>query len=133
LLAIEVFARSTFAWAEEVLSDPTVSDAPKEATNLVRYIRSDEAPHVEYLRTALSEITARTLYSPDGREYSGQEVVAALMDPTLRAMTRQRQTERIAQLHEMIRRTANRPDVEDLMAQYDALATPWTAPARYAA
>lgn len=133
VLAIEVFARSTFAWAEEVLSDPAVSDAPKEASDLVRYIRSDEAPHVEYLRTALSEITARTLYGADGREYSGQEVVSALMDRTLRAMTRQRQTERIAQLHEMIRRSANRSDVEDLIAQYDALATPWTPPARYAA
>ena len=133
LLAIEVFARSTFAWAEEVLSDPAVSDAPKEATDLVRYIRSDEAPHVEYLRTALSEITARTLYGADGREYPGQEVVSALMYRTLGAMTRQRQTERIAQLHEMIRRSANRPGVEDLIAQYDALATPWIPPARYAA
>jgi hypothetical protein len=133
VLAIEVFARSTFAWAEEVLSDPAVSDAPKQASDLVRYIRSDEAPHVEYLRTALSEITARTLYGPDGREYGGQEVVSALMDRTLRAMTRQRQAERIAQLHETIRRTANRPDVEDLIAQYDALATEWTPPARYAA
>jgi hypothetical protein len=133
VLAIEVFARSTFAWAEEVLSDPAVSDAPKEATDLVRDIRSDEAPHVEYLRTALSEITARTLYGADGREYSGQEVVSALMDRTLGAMTRQRQTERIAQLHEMIRRSANRTDVEDLIAQYDALATEWTPPARYAA
>jgi hypothetical protein len=133
VLAIEVFARTTFAWAEDVLSDSAVSDAPKEATDLVRYIRSDEAPHVEYLRTALSEITARTLYGAGGREYSGQEVVSALMDRTLRAMTRQRQTERFAQLHEMIRRTANRPDVEDLIAQYDALATPWTPPARYAA
>ena len=133
VLAIEVFARSTFAWAEEVLSDAAVSDAPEEATSLVRYIRSDEAPHVEYLRTALSEITARTLYGPDGREHPGQEVVAALMDRTLRVMTRQRQTERIAQLREMIRRAANRPDVEDVLGQYDALATPWTAPARYAA
>jgi hypothetical protein len=133
VLAIEVFARSTFAWAEEVLSDPAVSDAPKEASDLVRYIRSDEAPHVEYLRTALSEITARTLYGADGREYSGQEVVSALMDRTLRAMTRQRQTERIAQLHEMIRHTANRVDVEDLIAQYGALATEWAPPARYVA
>src|SRR6516162_5759217 len=123
VLAIEVFARSTFAWAEEVLSDPAVSDAPKEATDLVRFIRSDEAPHVEYLRTALSEITARTLYGADGSEYSGREVVAALMDRTLRAMIGQRQTERIRQLHDMIRGTANRPDVEDLIARYDALAT----------
>jgi hypothetical protein len=133
VLAIEVFARSTFAWAEEVLSDPAVSDEPKEATDLVRFIRSDEAPHVEYLRTALSEITARTLYGADGSEYSGREVVAALMDRTLRAMIGQRQSERIRQLHDMIRGTANGPDVEDLIARYDALAAAWTPPARYAA
>jgi len=133
VLAIEVFARSTFAWAEEVLSDPTVSDAPKEAADLVRYIRSDEAPHVEYLRAALSEVSARTLYGADGTELSGKQVVDALMDRTLRAMTRQRQNERVAQLREIIRRTANRADVEDLIARYDALATTWSPPARYAA
>src|SRR5467141_2011169 len=37
VLAIEVFAASTFAWAEAVLSDPEVSDAPEDAANLVRY------------------------------------------------------------------------------------------------
>ena len=37
VLAIEVFAASTFAWAEEILSDPEVSDAPDDAANLVRY------------------------------------------------------------------------------------------------
>ena len=56
VLIIEVFAASTFRWAEEVLSDPEVSDAPQEASDMIRYIRSDESPHVEYLRTALSEI-----------------------------------------------------------------------------
>ena len=71
VLAIEVFAASTFEWAEAVLSDPEVSDAPDAAANLVRYIRSDEAPHVEYLRTGLSEISARTLYGRDGKEIAG--------------------------------------------------------------
>ncbi len=132
VLAIEVFARSTFAWAEEVLSDPAVSDAPKAAADLVRYIRSDEAPHVEYLRTALSEITARTLYG-DGKEYSGKEVVDALMNRTLRAMIRQRLNDRPTELRNLISRTANRGDVEELLAQYESLGTPWTAPARYAA
>ncbi|MGO9452703.1 MAG: hypothetical protein ACLQDV_16925 [Candidatus Binataceae bacterium] len=131
VLAIEVFARSTFAWAEEVLSDPTVSDAPKEAADLVRFIRSDEAPHVEYLRTALSEIAARTLYGLDGKEFSGKEVVDKLMDRGLRMMIRQRMNERPAALRDLIRRTANRNNVEELIAQYDALATPWTPPARY--
>lgn len=132
VLAIEVFARSTFAWAEEVLSDPTVSDAPKEAADLVRFIRADEAPHVEYLRTALSEIAARTLYG-DGKEYSGKEVVDALMNRTLRVMINQRSNERAAQLRDTIRNTAQHSDIEGLLAQYEARATPWTPPARYAA
>ncbi len=131
VLAIEVFARSTFAWAEEVLSDPTVSDAPKEAADLVRFIRSDEAPHVEYLRTALSEIAARTLYGREGKEFSGKEVVDKLTDRGLRVMIRQRMNERPASLRDLIRRTANRNNVEELIAQYDALAVPWTPPARY--
>ena len=72
VLAIEVFAASTFEWAEAVLSDPEVSDAPDAAANLVRYIRSDEAPHVQYLRTGLSEISARTLMTQDGKEIAGK-------------------------------------------------------------
>ncbi len=122
VLAIEVFARSTFASA--------VSDAPVEAGSLIRYIRSDEAPHVEYLRTALSEISARTLYG-GGKEFSGKEVVDALMNRTLRAMIRRRLEEQPASMRDVIRRTAKRADVEDIIAHYDALATPWTAPARF--
>src|SRR5215475_2252215 len=75
VLAIEVFARSTFEWAEELLSDPAVSDAPKEAADFVRYIRSDESPHVEYLRTAVSEIAARTLIDRNGGSVPGDLVV----------------------------------------------------------
>jgi hypothetical protein len=131
VLAIEVFARSTFAWAEEVLSDESVSDAPKEAADLVRYIRSDEAPHVEYLRTALSEIAARTLKTEDGKEIAGREVVDKLMDRGLRTMIKQRLTDRPRMLRELIRTTAGDRDVEELLARYDALATPWEPPARF--
>jgi hypothetical protein len=131
VLAIEVFAQSTFAWAEEVLSDPEVSDAPVEAANLVRYIRSDESPHVEYLRTALSEITARTLLTEDGREMSGREVVGKLAERSLRMMIRQRLQERPVLVREMIRKTAGVRDVDALLAGFDALATLWTPPERY--
>ncbi len=131
VLAIEVFARSTFAWAEEVLSDESVSDAPKEAADLVRYIRSDEAPHVEYLRTALSEITARTLKTADGNEIAGRAVVDKLMDRSMRTMIKQRLTDRPRMLRELIRATAGNRDVGELLMRYDALATPWEPPARY--
>ena len=131
VLAIEVFARSTFAWAEEVLSDESVSDAPHDAAELVRYIRSDEAPHVEYLRTGLSEITARTLKTEDGKLIAGKDVVERLADRALRTMIRQRLTERPTALRDLIRKTAGTRDVEELLARYDALATPWEPPARY--
>ncbi len=132
VLAIEVFAASTFAWAEEILSDPEVSDAPNDAANLVRYIRSDEAPHVEYLRTALSEIQARTLLTLDGKPVSGRKVVNDLAERGIRAMLRQRLNERPVMVRDLIRRTANVGDIDALMREFDALGTPWTPPARYA-
>jgi hypothetical protein len=132
VLAIEVFAQATFAWAEEVLSDASVSDAPEEAADLVRYIRSDETPHVEYLRTTLSEIRARTLLGQDGSKIAGKTVVDALAERSLRTMIRQRLVDRPAASRELIRRTAKVADLDELMRGYDALATPWIPPARYA-
>ncbi len=132
VLAIEVFAASTFAWAEAVLSDPEVSDAPDEAANLVRYIRSDEAPHVEYLRTGLSEISARTLLTQGGEEIAGNIVVDALMTRTLRNMMRQRAIDRPAMLRELIRNNANGKDAESLLTEFESLGTPWEPPARFA-
>jgi hypothetical protein len=132
VLAIEVFAASTFAWAEAVLSDAEISDAPEDAANLVRYIRSDEAPHVEYLRTGLSEISARTLQTQDGKEIAGQVVVDALMDRTLRNMMRQRSIDRPAMLRELISNHAHGKDAQSLLAEFDSLGTSWEPPARFA-
>ena len=132
VLAIEVFASATFAWAEEILSDPEVSDAPDDAANLVRFIRADESPHVEYLRTALSEIQARTLLTLDGKPVSGRKVVNDLAERGIRTMLRQRLNERPVMVRDLIRKTANVKDVDALMREFDALGTPWTPPARYA-
>ena len=132
VLAIEVFAASTFAWAEEILSDPEVSDAPIDAANLVRFIRSDESPHVEYLRTALSEIQARTLLTLDGKPVSGRKVVNDLAERAIRGMLRHRLNERRAMVRDLVRKTANVKDIDGLMREFDALDTPWAPPARYA-
>jgi hypothetical protein len=133
VLIIEVFAVSTFHWAEEVLADPEVSDSPEEASAMIRYIRSDESPHVEYLRTALSELSARTLIGEDGKEYNGNEIVQDLLDRSLKTIIRQRGAERRAQLHASIRASAQGivKDVDELIQRFDALATPWAPPARY--
>jgi len=131
VLAIEVYAASTFAWAEEVLSDPAVSDAPEEAAGLVRFIRSDESPHVEYLSTVLSEISARTLITTGGKELSGKHVVDKLIDRAVRMMLHQRLVERPAMVREQIRGAAKVKDVAELLTRFDALATPWNPPERY--
>jgi hypothetical protein len=132
VLAIEVFAASTFAWAEEVLSDPEISDAPQDAADLVRYIRSDEAPHVEYLRTGLSEISARTLLAQDGTEIAGNVVVDALMARTLKNMMRQRAIDRPAMIRALIRNHSNGKDAESLLAEFESLGTAWEPPSRFA-
>jgi hypothetical protein len=132
VLAIEVFAASTFEWAENVLSDPEVSDAPDDAANLVRFIRSDESPHVEYLRTALSEIAARTLLTLDGKPVAGKAVVDQMMGRSIRMMLRTRINDRPDAIRDLIRKTAKVNDIEELMRQYDALGTSWMPPARFA-
>jgi len=132
VLAIEVFAASTFQWAEEVLSDPEISDAPNAAADLVRYIRADEAPHVEYLRTGLSEISARSLLTSDGNRIPGNKVVDAMMDRALKAMMRQRAIDRPTMLRDLIRNTAKGKDVDSLLEEFESLGTVWEPPARYA-
>jgi len=131
VLVIEVFARSTFEWAEELLGDREVSDSPVEAARLVSFIRADESPHVEYLRTVLSEVAARTLITEDGRDLSGREAVDGLLQRSLKMMIRQRMTERRDYIRQQIRSVAQGKvgDVEEFVARFDALETPWEPPA----
>ncbi len=131
VLVIEVFARSTFEWAEELLGDPEVSDSPEDGARLVSFIRSDESPHVEYLRTVLSEVAARTLITEAGGELSGAEAVNGLLKRSLRMMIRQRLDERRNQIRQSVRTAAQGKvaDLEEFMARFDALETRWEPPA----
>ena len=83
LLFIEVSAFHTFAWAEEVLSDRDLVAGAGAAAALVSYIRADETPHVDYLRTALTEMRDRTFVGESGRKISGVEVIGTLWDAAL--------------------------------------------------
>ncbi len=78
LMFIEVSAFHTFAWAEELLGDDALAAGDGEAARLVSYIRTDETPHVEYLRTAISEIRDRTLVGESGRRHEGRAVIDRL-------------------------------------------------------
>jgi hypothetical protein len=83
LLFIEVSAFHTFAWAEEVLSDTDLVAGDGAASDLVRYIRADETPHVNYLRTALTEMRDRTFVGESGKRIAGRELVGTLWDTAL--------------------------------------------------
>jgi hypothetical protein len=80
ILLIEISAFHTFAWAETVLADTDLVAGEGEAARLVSYIRQDETPHVEYLKTALTEMRDRTFVGESGRKYPGTEVVDTLWD-----------------------------------------------------
>ena len=54
--------------------DPNVSAAPEAAGAMINHIRTDETPHVEYLRTTLSELRARALrtgFEPEAEVATG--------------------------------------------------------------
>jgi hypothetical protein len=80
ILLIEISAHHVFAWAEELLSDPDLVAGDGDAARLVSYIRQDEAPHVAYLATALTEMRDRTFIGESGRHIAGTDVVGPLWD-----------------------------------------------------
>ncbi len=131
VLALEVFAMGAFDWGETLLSDPEVSAEPERAGSMVGYIRADEGTHIEYLRTALSELSVRTLRGADGAELPGKRVVDACLHRNLRALTgAQRDAQRRYIREAVVEAAAQHPHPDDLLERFDALDTLWTPPAR---
>ena len=131
VLVVEIFAESVFAWGLELLSDPEVSARPQEAGAMVSYIRSDVSPHVEYLRTALSELRARSLVAADGGTVPGRALVDGMLHRTLRAFTRDRPREQRDEARESLRAAlAAAKDPARVAESFDALESAWTPPDR---
>jgi hypothetical protein len=129
VLVIEVFAEGTFEWGIELLSDPEVSAAPEEAASMVSYIQADEKPHVQYLRTALSEVRARSLRTVEGGELPGRVVIDGLLHRVLDAITRNRRREQREDLREgLVEAMQVARDPGALLEEFDSLETPWTPP-----
>ncbi len=129
VLVIEVFAEGTFQWGIDVLSDPEVSAAPEVAGGMVRNIQADEKPHVEYLRTALSEVRARTIRTVDGSEISGRVVIDRLLHRILSQMTRNRQTDQREDARQGLAQAMQvAANPAALQEEFDALDSTWTAP-----
>ncbi len=122
LLMIEISAFHTFSWAEEVLGDQTLVAGEGEAAFLVACIRSDETPHVEYLRTALSELRDRTVIGSSGRRWSGAEVVRTIWDRARADSLGPRRDDMIASITGEVRHAlAGRPDGDELWEEFRRL------------
>jgi hypothetical protein len=122
LLFIELAAYRTFAWAEEVLSDPDLVAGDGEAARLVAYIRADERPHVEYLRTVLSEMRDRTLIGASGKRYAGKEMIGTIWDRALaQSLGQNRRENRLMQLRALEAELEGHPRRQAILDEYHAL------------
>jgi hypothetical protein len=122
LLFIEISAFHGFAWAEAVLSDTDLVAGDGEAARLVAHIRQDETPHVDWLRTALSEMRDRTWIGSSGRRYDGAEMISLLWDRAIHDSLLLRRRDNLAlTLAELERATGHRPDGDDLVDEMLAL------------
>jgi len=130
VMVIEIFAAEMFTWGRKLLGDPEVSARPEEAGGMVRFIESDEYPHVEYLRTALSEIRARTIRSADGkRELRGEEVVDKILATQLRGIASDRPRQQRAQSRDEIHRMLMaKPNGNELRNRFENLDSGWSFP-----
>jgi hypothetical protein len=127
LLLIELLAANTFNWAEQVVGNERYCSNAAEAARLVGYIRADEAPHVEYLRTTLTEMRARTFIGEDGRHVTGTTVIDACWDYSMRAMFGiggKRQGNRKLFLSVIEAQLEGHPRRHDILSSFHDLETP---------
>jgi hypothetical protein len=123
LLLIEISAFHTFAWAEELLSDADLVAGEGDAGRLVSYIRADETPHVEYLKTVLTEMRDRTFVGERGR-YPGTDLIARTWDRALAQSLGERRRQMLDTTRAEIGHAASgRADAADLLAHFDDLGT----------
>ena len=122
LLLIEISAFHTFAWAETLLADPDLVAGDGEGARLVSYVRADETPHVEYLKTVLSEMRDRTVVGESGRKYAGTEVVGPIWDRALaNSLGPRRELGRQQTINELEHTLAGHPRRADILHRFHDL------------
>lgn len=126
VLFIEIKAFHIFAWAEELLADRELVAGEGEAARIVSYIRSDETPHVDYIRTALTEMRDRTFRTAQGDTIPGAKVIGTLWDKLLaNSMGELETANRMSFTRELERGLGER---SDLIEEFHSIGT-WRPPA----
>jgi len=124
LLLIEISAYHAFAWAEEVLSDHDLVAGEGEAARLVSYIRTDEAPHVAYLKTTLSEMRDRTFVGTSGRKHKGTDMIGRVWDRAVRESLGERREQQLAiTVREIEHALEGKANKDDLLEEFHSLGT----------
>ncbi len=126
VLMIEVRAESFFSFCCEIMRDPTLftdrrADA-EMAAEMVERIRIDEAIHVGYLQTAISEMRSFTFKAVDGGTVKGKD----LIDPIWEGMVEWHSVTQAdfsrQQSHDAIKaRLETTPEGKRLFAEFEAL------------
>jgi hypothetical protein len=122
LLLIEISAFHIFAFAEEVLADTDLTAGNGFAAQLVAYIRADETPHVEYLKTTLTEMRDRTFIGKSGKKHAGTDVVGAIWDRAVaNSLGPNREANLQTQLGELKHALSSRKNGAEILEGYHAL------------
>jgi hypothetical protein len=127
ILLVEVSARETFRWARHVLSDRELVSGDGYAARIIEFIEQDEVPHVEYLRTALTEVRDRTLLGQGGTRIQGSVVIHDLLQAELdEALGARRRRSLLNTLDGIESAVSARPDRIDFLTAFHSLGTEQT-------
>ncbi len=120
LLLIEISAFHGFRWAEAVLSDTTLVPGDGDAARIISYVRTDETPHVEYLKCSLSEMRERTVRGESGRTYPGRELITATWDRAIAGSAMRSTMGRQFELTEIEKALNGNPRREEILEEFHA-------------
>lgn len=122
LLFIEISAFHAFEWAQTILDDTDRVAGDGAPGEIIGHIRADETPHVDYLKTVITEIRDRTIVDAKGHRHNGADMVRPIWDRALEASLGARRDAQIDALRgEVIVALQGRRDAGDLLARFDEL------------
>ena len=126
VLMIEVRAEAFFAFCVEIMRSPHVfrdrRAAADHAADIVERIRTDEAIHVAYLQSFVSELRSFTIKTLDGKQISGASMVDGIWEGMINWHSVTQADFSQKQSREAIEaRMTKRADGKALFGQFDSL------------
>lgn len=126
VLMIEVRAEAFFSFCVDIMRSPEVFTDRRAAANhaaeLVERIRTDEAIHVAYLQSFVSELRSYTIKTVDGKRIKGAEMIDPIWEGMIHWHSITQADFGRAQSREAIEaRIGKRADAAVLIAKFDAL------------